>query len=390
MSDSDSDSWCAVMTKLLAKPDQAGNARSSTHGATAGGPGPVGAASEVQMLNRHARRRSAQSAAAASHLAACINAKHPIQPTCRSAASARPATAARSNLPSCSTNAEKTEFAPNQYGKMSLWSLPIMKAMHRAAGVRGRQQRPVIVGSLCSGLAPEETALHEFKLRTRVVFTCDAKAASVNFVHLNSKPEHNFIDMRGFQNETKSCKCSIHGFRECPTTREELPQLDVLTAGISCKPYALCRTGRRAEDGVTAVVNHRDVWMAECFLSTMLRLQPTMALLENVMGFALATKVAGSNRFVSTSPLRGFLSRFEQLGLRDQYSVQVYAVSSQPFLHQLRRRVYIQMVKASAGGDEANALADRLFQDCCVFVCTSYCAVFPKQTMMNAPPCHTS
>ena len=251
-------------------------------------------------------------------------------------------------------------FAHHERCTMSLWSRPFMNAIRMARSVRGRQSRPFRIGSICSGLGAESTVLRELQFGCEEVFTCDIKESSIRVILANRKPQHHFLDLRSLVEPQRSCKCAVHGFAHCSTEASAIGHLDVLSGGISCQPYSMCRTGRRME-GLD--IQHKDLWMAEAWLGAVLRYRPALAILENVCGFAMMTRVKSGSHMASCSPLRAFLHRLDVVGLRSDYSVKVYLLRCQPFLPQLRRRVYVQMIRKVAGGDTATTLAERLIED---------------------------
>ena len=251
-------------------------------------------------------------------------------------------------------------FAHHERCTMSLWSRPITDAIRPARSVRGRQLRQLRIGSICSGLGAESTVLRELQFGCEEVFTCDIKESSIRNILANRKPQHRFLDLRSLVEPQRSCKCAVHGFAHCSTEASAIGHLDVLSGGISCQPYSMCRTGRRME-GLN--IQHKDLWMAEAWLGAVLRYRPGLAILENVCGFAMMTRVKSGSHMASCSPLRAFLHRLDEVGLSHDYSVKVYLLRCQPFLPQLRRRVYVQMINKVAGGDTATTLAERLIED---------------------------
>ena len=201
----------------------------------------------------------------------------------------------------------------------------------------GEAHRPLRVASICSGVAPEYLFEELFGIPCHFVFTCDSKMAAYKFLELNGcRSDHHFTSaaelcMKG------AGVCARHNFSTCACDEEPL---DLLVAGITCRPYSQARLGRFSA-GTGA---HEECGLVECFIQALRRFKPRKAILENVVGFTMAE--SGSDR---TAPYQRLVTRMrEEFG--ETYILTCFVLAAETWLVWKRRRIYIICTRELAGG----------------------------------------
>ena len=261
-------------------------------------------------------------------------------------------------------------YVPNT---LELYSSDIVAPLKVIRAYRGECTRTHRMATGCTGTAPESLLEEISGLPVTHVFTCDSKAASWQFIKANSGFDddcHHFLDMH----DLLRCRAITADGAEVPSddprraatmitgrcARHEMmccdlimPKrlLDSFFAGISCKPYTMARTGRRA-----GTKDHEDAGLLETFVLLLAELQPGFAILQNVWGFCLP-----ESRTVRESPLTRLLTFAAQVA--PMYIPVVIIMQGTVFLHFVRRRVYVVFIHRDKGGIESVALLKLFITD---------------------------
>ena len=170
-------------------------------------------------------------------------------------------------------------------------------------------------------------------------FTCDNKLSSFNFIKANfPKVKHHFLDLREISNSEQG-QCAFHD--RCVPIPGIAPafNLDILVAGVSCKPYTRARTGR-----MEGTCSHSDADLSTHWVSLVRRLKPKACIFENVWGITQCE--SKSDR---TTPLKR-LRKEIQAQLPD-YNDVIFAMCGSTWMVMSRRRVYMILVHNTAGPD---------------------------------------
>ena len=117
-----------------------------------------------------------------------------------------------------------------------------------------------------------------------------------------------------------------------------------MSGGVSCKPFSQARTGRWQEDEDRGYWAHKDADLSHAFVAAVKKAMPLVAYLENVFGYTLGSKGR-------LSPLQHFIALVKKE--LPMYTATVYSVDSIVWLVFNRRRVYITLIKDTAGGQAA-------------------------------------
>ena len=241
--------------------------------------------------------------------------------------------------------------------KTQVWTSHQKRDLAKRRRRRGKQVRKVQSASFCTGLGPEEEVWKHADIEFDSLFGIENKACAVQFLLMQRTLGCLFTDLRDVIDNAGGY-CAKHGYGWCSFRQFYTKAMDMLVAGISCRPYSMARTGRRTND----VSEHRDHWMSEAFIAMLLNCQPALAVMEQVIGFIMRSRGLGDNRF-TTDPLKAFIQRLDECGVLCMYSLKVFVVTGSGYLAQLRNRVYILFVHLRAGGNRAANRAERYIQD---------------------------
>ncbi len=145
---------------------------------------------------------------------------------------------------------------------------------------RGKQQRDYLMGSICTGAAPEKINPKVFPKRARHVMACEHWPPAVQFMKCNDlgfPTEHMFCCLK-LLGELLECHCLPHS-GNCKVA--DLPRLDAWIAGIACQPFSISSKDRMTSGSMS----HPDVILIVHFVRLLLVLRPRAVLFENVLGF---------------------------------------------------------------------------------------------------------
>ena len=220
----------------------------------------------------------------------------------------------------------------------------INDAMEPYRTCRGEQRRKVRVASAFTGLGPERPALDLAEIETEFVFGIENDSSALRFLTQNFCEHpygHMFTCARDFANTAGSGRCFIHSGTCTMTVDKKL--LDIVLAGFSCRPYAICRSGRFT----TGTASHPESDLFEHFLRMMFQWQPSVFIMENVMGLLQFCRQLGM------TPIAAILKRAQELGLMAEYSVRIVLADGRVFLSMKRRRVWLVWFHNRVGGKTA-------------------------------------
>ena len=218
----------------------------------------------------------------------------------------------------------------------------------------GPQTKAAIMASLASGAQPEHLFQTVTNIMSKVLFTCDPKQAAFQFARSQGfTSDHHFVDGRPLA-EHGAGPCANHAFRHCSVLTSH--NLDMLVAGISCKPYSMARTGR-FELGAAM---HEEAFLMDTFFAILIRHQFKKGILENVFGFLLP-----ESKLVKVSPYQRLLERARTE--TPNYHVTCYITDAKLFLVFHRRRVWIVFTRLDCGGEASAALQTRMIKAVVLF-----------------------
>ena len=209
------------------------------------------------------------------------------------------------------------------------WVPSIKRRLQLIYDRRGKLRRRDRLGSVCTGLGPEERAYHLCGLPLHLVFCNDFKIPTINFYDDNhvEKADHWYMSLKSIMEGNRSFCYTHNGMCNMATDG-----LDVLVGGITCKAFAICRTGRQQD-----WASHKDAWLLLAWLRLLKAQSPETAFLENVLGFL---KVDSTGR----SPLSVLLEYMRDMELDRQYHIRIFVAQGDVFTVWPRRRIYIVFV----------------------------------------------
>ena len=244
---------------------------------------------------------------------------------------------------------------PQTCYRYGLWSDALKTALASVRESRGPQVRPVVCGSLYTGMAGERKVLSCLDLHARFPFGVEMKEAAVRFLSLN---EHDgsfdfvFKDVREFIEKNGVGKC--HGqCEECDGKRAIGEVLDLLIAGPPCPPFSLARAGRIKEGTQT----HADADGFLQFFKALWQFEPSIAVAENVAGMLAYCKA------LRCVPLTWYRERAKEMGVLNLYAVRVVILNSNAWLPHKRSRIYCLFIHTRVGGEAAARRAHGYLQD---------------------------
>ena len=244
-----------------------------------------------------------------------------------------------------------------QGDRRDLWAGPQKACIGKRRQKRGKFKRKVRGASICSGMAPEEEGFEMHDIPYENLFCCDNKAAAIQFLLLNRTMGCLFSDLRTLIDQAGAF-CATHNLCFCSAAQFMVKLfIDILVAGISCRPYSMAR-GARGD-----FQEHPDYWMSEAWIACLLNFEPRIGILENVAGFVVATRRTANGIRVQATPLKAFMRRLEETGVLKLYAVKIFIYSGEAFMRQVRHRVYILFVHIRTGGLRAASRAERYVKD---------------------------
>jgi hypothetical protein len=207
------------------------------------------------------------------------------------------------------------------------WATDMRRALAGMLENVGRQLRPLLVDSACSGLSTEVYALQQLNI-ARVVhrYSVDPKPCAVAFTLAEKATQHHFQHMHDLLEERAECNVHRQKCATCIATEHA----DIFVVGFSCKPYSLMRQGRFDEESVqlhcdsalfTDVVKHLEMHAPHTFI------------LENVLGWDMRISMRSTETW-----LERHTAIISALGL---YEVIVIRVDISPWVEARRERLYM-------------------------------------------------
>ena len=223
--------------------------------------------------------------------------------------------------------------------RYSQWLPSITGPVGGVFASRGPWTRRLKIASVCSGAAPCAKIMLNLGVPHEYVFTCDSKKSSFNFIDHNFKIGHHFMDVRELS--CGSGRCAMHephGVPSCNLSQIVAPgELDLLIAGVSCRPYTRARAGRSA--GTCA---HQDSDLSDQWLALVALLIPTACIFENVWGITCP-----ESKWDKTTPLQKLVSSIK--ATLPDYTVSIFGMCGSTWMVMARRRVYMVLMHKRAG-----------------------------------------
>ena len=217
-----------------------------------------------------------------------------------------------------------------------LWIPHVTRPLAHIRESKGALRRKATVASLCTGLGPESRLPHALGVPMDFAFTSDCKESAYQWILRNGPDsECHFVDLRHLMDSGTGI-CAKHGFQRCSITRWK-KKLDLLIAGISCRPYSNARAERKS-----GTAQHQDAYLFDAFVKIMVILEPGAALFENVFGISLP-----ESRSDPVSPLQRMLDRIKTD--LPMYSVTYFVTNGSLFLVWSRRRIWIFLYAQGEG-----------------------------------------
>lgn len=193
---------------------------------------------------------------------------------------------------------------------------------------------------MCSGTAPEALLGPTTGLWCEHAFTCDVSNSSYQLIADNHGPDiikHHFLDVKDLVEGR--CKCAFHALQDC--SLDGAPEIDIFLGGMSCCPYSTSRSKRRK--GTEA---HADSQLGQISQKLVQKLQPGIAIMENVMGM-----MTRDSHGTSVSPLEKSMQQAKTT--MPQYTGKVFRLDSKHFLMLHRRHFYVVYCHERVGGAKA-------------------------------------
>ena len=241
-----------------------------------------------------------------------------------------------------------------------VWFESVLRALAGCLTQRGGQSEPLRIASLCSGMAPENPICHNLGLQVRHLFTVDPKQHAFNFCQDNGPArEHHWLCMRELFGGGRSLSgtCALHGMQKCSAKEFTDLFLDILIAGISCKPYSRVRTGRMTGGSSS----HKDADLVDWYVQALLLLRPKVGIMENVFGFCMRESTNNPR-----TPLESFL---EVCALKlPDYAVMPVVLHGSVYHPVSRRRLFIIHAHESVGGADMLKAMKVMMQVSCFFL----------------------
>ncbi len=220
-----------------------------------------------------------------------------------------------------------------------LWVPLIAGPLEPGRALRGEQVDTWNLASICTGTSPEDRTAGLFGTDHRLIFSCDPKTWSLKFMQENNfrKPEVHFIDLRDLQ-RGRTAHTAPDGDEVNFLDYIATLVIDVLLAGISCKPNSFARQNRSRD-----IWSHPDTWMMPAFLDVLLATGARDGVLENVDGFLKTDQQSG------ISPIYWLLKLAHDKGALDLYTVVLFKMDGSLFHSWDRNRVWLLFHKKTAG-----------------------------------------
>ena len=232
-----------------------------------------------------------------------------------------------------------------------LYQPHIVNPLKDIRDARGQQERPLIIASCCSGMAPESRFGQLLDLDLKHIWTNDIKASSYRWIQSNGPDApHHWADMCEMADKMEikdehiiiKAKCVHHG-----TTCEQVVEkgeMDCLSCGASCKPFSLPRHGRLTLGSKA----HKDEKLIAKWAELLGASESKTGLLENVAGFMLPESASDP-----ASPLKRLIEYMSEVA--PEYSIVSIILQGSTYMVFSRRRIYVCAIHKSVGGAAAAA-----------------------------------
>ena len=256
--------------------------------------------------------------------------------------------------PTTLADVDRSSFNIKADDQYKLWMTPLLEVLQPLISARGKQLRPVNMGSHCTALCSEFKVLELFNIKSWFPYVCDHTERSFFWIQSNGpeRPCH-FCDMRELIS-TRGGYCFEHGQR-CELSEADSFNADAHVNGTSCKPFSMVNQYRHVGAGSAA---HSEADLMWYHIHYLLKEQPLTSLLENVFGFLIRESKTQEN-----SPLQQFLDVAKRK-VGHLYSIQVFYLDASCFLVYTRRRVWIHFMHKAAGGAQSHALMASVVKAC--------------------------
>ena len=203
------------------------------------------------------------------------------------------------------------------------WQKYLLAAGRGRRARLGKQKRPLLIASLCSGSLPEDLCCTALDVDYEVAAASDPKPAALKFAQENrnmAKVPHWFEDMESIV--WGSGACMLHGTTCSADARRE----DIGVAGLPCQPVSV-QSAKRFRSG--GVVEHPKFYLYGQFVNYLRERSPRCGVFEQVLGFGTAAPG------MEQTPLQKLSADIAELGC---YSLRILQVNVQKFIDIARPR----------------------------------------------------
>lgn len=207
---------------------------------------------------------------------------------------------------------------------VNLWRRPLLRAAAPHFAKLGRQARPLVLTTACSGMGAPSVLLRILGIDFLELYSSDPKVAAQHFRRLyGPQAQHHFNDIQeATSSHLTPSYCTIHD-RECKLTYQEA---DLFVAGFPCQPFSSQRSQRYRK---SKPPSHPGYPVSEMVVEALRVTRPRAALLENVMGMSHQDSEDGG------SELQSFL---DKVASTNMYHISVLRVSLGAWVRAERQR----------------------------------------------------
>ena len=166
--------------------------------------------------------------------------------------------------------------------------------------LRGKQVRPVLLTSQCTGLCSEQQIYNITGLQHEMLWTADPKIESFRFLqdNLKCKTGCHFRDIVEL-GDTGEGWCMRHEkYCKAPTPQKLQRKVHVMSPGLSCCGFSTVFQKRLSEGGFV----HPESHLSHAFIDMLLRDDADCGFIENVFGMLVESKKAPWRRLNWSSP----------------------------------------------------------------------------------------
>ena len=244
---------------------------------------------------------------------------------------------------SAGIDSARAEASPSNRSMEDLWADPIKETLRAVREARGKQIKPALIASGCSGLVSEARALRRLEVDTVFLFCSDPMLESWNFAKSNGPDNrmHWFRDLAQVAYTGKGY-CYDHQ-KECEVTMpEDCLKPNSTVVGFTCTPYTTSSIKRPA--GTTV---HSESHLFDAFLDEMIRNDSDEGWAENVFGVL--------HRESAKDPQAPITRMIADANAKaPAYDVAVFFLDGHNHWVMTRRRVYIHLLHERVGGKVAH------------------------------------